>query len=93
MTDKLKNRENRCYQSRHSSNKNGLIESKHWSFDESEALLQIWSQINLKSFQTKSLCYKQIQIELKKQGFHRNTEQIRCKIKRLISKKSLCSLL
>ena len=84
----LRHSSKRCHPSyeSHPYHKNNLYEAKQWTFEETNALMQIWSQIDLNSYETKKIGYKLIQTDLKKYGFDRNLDQIRCKLKRITSK-------
>lgn len=65
--------------------KRSVHEFRHWSFDETNELMAIWSVVDLDLFDTKIKCYKHIQRHLKSRGFERTSEQIRCKLSRMTS--------
>ena len=65
-----------------------LFEAKQWSFDETSALMDIWSRLDSDSYETKQMMYKYIQTKLKTFGYDRSTDQIRCKLQRLTTNQS-----
>ncbi|XP_054164099.1 uncharacterized protein LOC128961834 [Oppia nitens] len=60
-----------------------IFEAKQWSFEEMSTLMNIWSRLEMNSYETKQMMYKYIQTKLKRFGYNRSTDQIRCKLRRV----------
>ncbi|CAG2165447.1 unnamed protein product [Oppiella nova] len=61
-----------------------VSEVTKWSFAETSALMTVWSQSRaVSSYGSQRVLNQYIQSRLEAMGFKRNTEQIRCKLKRL----------